>query len=173
MCGNHLSNLNWGCRLVLNGKKVLMRQDPWLSEDHDRIVLVEGEIDMIVYKDFEKHRGNIWEVKNDKLYLIAADRPFRTIGREPIHADWYSGILAIPRGECLVENEHLLLGIYADRETTTLVDIKDGMVTSTRVVNTLEYQDKEYSKWLHSRLSWKIWNALSTFFCKAKCFFLP
>ena len=145
-----------------------MRQDPWLPEDHDRIVLVEGEVDMISHKDLDKLRGNIWEVKNGKLFLIAADRPFRMISREPIHADWFSGILAIPSGECLVENEHLLLGIHADTEFTTLVDIENGMVTSIRLVDTLEYQDEEYLRRLHSKMIWKIWNVLMRLYRKGR-----
>lgn len=167
VCGNHVFSLWWGRRLLLNGEKVMMRNNPEFPKDHERIVLVEGEIPIVEALEFDlmyKPNDHIWEVRDDKFYLMACARPYRILGEGPIFADWFSGVLEIPEGEHLVRNEHYFLGINAERQNTTTVIIKHGNVLAIRKVDTLQYLDEQHFKWLHSKPWWKAWNLFTQVF---------
>lgn len=166
-CGNHLMSLPWGERLILNGEEVRMRNCPKIPEDHDRIVLVEGESSAIRWSLGSGLSGiHLWEVRDKKFYLMACGRPYRILGEGPVFANWYSGILEIPSGECLVNNEHLVRGIYAECQHTIIVHVNAGNVTSIQMMDTLQYHDKQYFDSLNEKLWWKAWQTIAKLFCR-------
>src|SRR4051812_9271097 len=48
-------------------------------------------------------RGYIgtWEIKDGRFFLVGLRGIYKLLGKEPIFADWFTGVLKIPRGEVL------------------------------------------------------------------------
>ncbi len=40
-----------------------------------------------------------WEIKNRRFYLVGLRGRLELVGGEPLFADWFTGVLRIPRGE--------------------------------------------------------------------------
>lgn len=83
-----------------------------------------------------------WEILNDRLYLIGLDATMMDgspVSLETVFpgfpdrvfAHWYSGELRVPRGELL---RHAHMGYSSTYEKTFILDIANGVVTGTRIV---------------------------------------
>ena len=83
-----------------------------------------------------------WEIVNDRLYLIGLEATMmdgspanlETVFPgfpDRVFAHWYSGELHVPRGKLL---RYVHMGYSSTYEKTFILDIANGVVTDTRIV---------------------------------------
>lgn len=112
---------------------------PPLPEDHPRLKLLDSEkveeSDFIVFSTacWRNYIGT-WEIKDGKFYLKGIRGIYRMIGDEPILADWYSGVLRIPKGKLL---KYIHMGFASVYEQELLIKIKNGIVVDKRLINNI------------------------------------
>jgi hypothetical protein len=80
------------------------------------------------------YRGYVgtWEIKDGRFFLVGIRGLYRLLGKEPILADWFTGVLRIPRGELLKYAHGDFLSVY---EGEVRVSIDRGVVVKTRVID--------------------------------------
>jgi tetratricopeptide (TPR) repeat protein len=128
-------------RLIYNGEDTSMACCPDLPRHHPRIVPADkGDLakderaaSMILYST-GCWRGYIgtWEIKEGRLYLIGTCGIYKVLGTGPIFADWFSGVLRIPRGGVLQYVHGDFLTVH---EREVRVTLEQGIVVNTRVVD--------------------------------------
>jgi hypothetical protein len=42
-----------------------------------------------------------WEVRDGQFFLVSIKGRVKLLGKEPLLADWFTGVLRVPRGEML------------------------------------------------------------------------
>ncbi|HXG23568.1 MAG TPA: hypothetical protein VNJ09_03355 [Chthonomonadales bacterium] len=73
-----------------------------------------------------------WEIKDGKFYLVDITGRYKLAAEAPIFADWFSGVLRIPRGKIL---HYVHMGFETVYEEDLLVTIEKGVVVETKVVD--------------------------------------
>lgn len=141
--------------LVLNGEQTSMAFCPPLPERHPRLAaLTDEEIEALRRHEHEKEsaagkelllaqldailgssacwRGyqGTWEIREEQLFLVGIEGRFKLIGDEPLLADWFSGVLRVPRGERLTY-VHMGFGSVYEEELHIRVEL--GHVTGSRI----------------------------------------
>jgi hypothetical protein len=125
--------------LILDGEKVTMVSCPPLPVGHPRIIMVApdeiagDDVSPVVFST-ACWRGYIgtWEIKDGKFYLVSLRGRYKLLGEEPVLADWFTGVLVIPRGELL---QYVHLGFESVYEQEMQVKIEKGVVIETRVID--------------------------------------
>jgi hypothetical protein len=123
--------------LLLNGEWTSMAFVPPLPEGHPRIGAASEEkqraASPIIFSTacWRQYRGT-WEIKDGRLSLIAIEGRFELTGEGPLFADWFSGVLRIPRGE-MIAYVHMGFGSVFEEELHIVVE--RGVVQSTRVLD--------------------------------------
>lgn len=74
-----------------------------------------------------------WEIKDGRFYLINIIGKYKIIDGSPIHADWFSGEVIVPRGDLLDFN--IALGFKLTYEQELHLTIEQGIVTQSRLVD--------------------------------------
>jgi len=64
------------------------------------------------------------------LFLASIEGRFKLIGTEPVLADWFTGVLRVPRGEMLA---YVDMGFGSVYEEELHIHVERGRVTGTRV----------------------------------------
>jgi hypothetical protein len=123
-------------RLILDGEATFMACCPPLPEGHPRIVELntpdaQGDLNLFSTACWRGYRGSR-EVKDGRLYPTGLGGKLRLQGTEPLFAEWFSGILWMPRGE-MIQYIHVGFGTVYEQEL--LVRIEDGVVTDSRLVD--------------------------------------
>lgn len=126
-------------RLVYEGEDTSMAICPPIPKKHPRILLRDkdeiksDEMDFILHTTacWRGYRGT-WEIKDRRFYLIGLHGRIRIVGDEPIFADWFSGVIRIPRGEAILY-VHMGFGTVYEKEIQ--VKIVEGIVKATRIVD--------------------------------------
>jgi hypothetical protein len=126
-------------RLIFDGLETSMAFCPPLPVGHPRLIELEpGEArhdasDSILFSTacWRGYQGT-WEIKDGKFYLVGLRGRFRLQGEEPLLADWFSGVLRIPRGELL---QYVHMGFGSVYEEEVHVKIERGQVIASRVIN--------------------------------------
>jgi hypothetical protein len=136
-------------RLIIDGVETSMAFCPPLPEGHARLVAVDfsasrdPQSSSILYSTacWRQYQGT-WEIKDARFYLRAVRGRFRLEGGEPLLADWFSGVLRIPRGRML---RYIHMGFGSVFEEELHVKIERGVVVSSRVLNNRgrEHDDPE------------------------------
>lgn len=134
--------------LILNGEETSMAFCPDLPEGHPRLLDrhaegLPGDDDDVDCYSTACWRGYIgtWEIKDGKFYLRRLQGRYRLRGEDPLFADWFSGVLRIPRGERLL---YVHMGFGSVYEEDVLVKIEKGAVVSTRVIDN---RGKTHDQW--------------------------
>ncbi len=125
--------------LILNGEATTMAFCPPLPECHPRIIdrdaagLPGTERDSSCYSTacWRQYIGT-WEIKDDKFYLTNLIGRLRLSGDEPLVADWFSGVLRIPRGKCL---QYVHMGFGSVYEEEVHIKIEKGVVVSSKIID--------------------------------------
>ncbi len=141
-------------KLLYEGEQVSMSFCPPLPEDNPRLIEVNpDEINHNNPKNFLIRstacwRGYIgsWEVKNGKFYLTGITGRYKITGETPIFAEWFSGVIRIPKGEQL-HYVHMGFGTVYEKEIH--VKIEKGVVTK---IKEIDNRGKKYDK---TELGWK------------------
>lgn len=77
----------------------------------------------------------VWEIREDKFYLVAVHGDPEFLPAQPILADWFTGVLRIPRGEVLAYRH---MGFASLHEEEIHIKIEKGIVTKRRVLSAKE-----------------------------------
>ncbi|MCL1875051.1 MAG: hypothetical protein FWF87_02175 [Synergistaceae bacterium] len=73
-----------------------------------------------------------WEIKDKRLFLTSIIGLFELSGEEPLFADWFSGVLRVPRGEVL---NYVHMGYETVYEETLLISVENGLVVDTNIID--------------------------------------
>jgi hypothetical protein len=87
-----------------------------------------------------------WELRNGRFYLREIRGKYELTGDEPLFADWFSGVLRIPRGQLL---QYVHMGFASVYEEELHIKIERGMVVKSRVIDN---RDKKWDRW---ELGWQ------------------
>lgn len=124
--------------LTIDGRNTSMAYCPPIPLDHPRIVERDpseppGEGGGSVYSTacWRGYQGS-WKIENGIMYLTALRGRLKLLGLEPIFADWFSGILRIPRGEIL---HYVHMGFESVYEEEEHIRIVQGIVVETRIID--------------------------------------
>ncbi len=124
-------------RLIIDGKETAMAFCPPLPYGHPRIVEVdeaEAARDAPFVFSTACWRGYVgtWEIKEGRFFLVGLRGKYRMLGTEPLLADWFTGILRIPKGKML---HYVHMGFGSVYEQELHIKIEDGMVVASRVID--------------------------------------
>jgi hypothetical protein len=126
-------------RLILDGEETSMACCPALPEGHPRIVEKDrrqGDDDpsdsMLGSTACWRGYQGTWQIKEGRFYLLGLQGRYRLTGREPLFADWFSGVLRIPQGELL---HYVHMGFASVYESEEHIAIERGIVTDTREID--------------------------------------
>ena len=159
-------------QIVYQGEQTSMAFCPPLPVGHPRLFEIDREEAMRDPDNFAvfstacwREYVGTWEVRDGRFYLAAVRGKYRLDGKDPILADWFSGVLRIPRGERLL---YVHMGFGSVYEQQVHVKVENGIVTGSRVVDN---RDKD---WNPGKLGWRkggerLRYATSTL--NSKCFF--
>ena len=117
-------------RLILDGVETSMAYCPPLPEGDPRIVETPEDF-MWITSCWRGYVGS-WEIKNNKFFLRNLTGCFRLDSDMPIFADWFTGVLRVPRGERLV---YIHMGFGSIYEEELHIKIVNGCVVKTRVLD--------------------------------------
>jgi hypothetical protein len=126
-------------KLIYNGEETSMAFCPPLPEGHPRVMEIDPH--SADYRDEDRilhstacWRGyqGAWQIRDERFYLTGLRGRFRLVGEEPLLADWFSGVLRIPRGELL---HYVHMGFGSVYEGEVHVKIEQGVVTATRTID--------------------------------------
>jgi len=125
--------------LIYQGEITVMTFCPELPEGHPRVAAVpedeldRREIDPIIFSTacWRQYIGT-WEIREGCLYLVNLRGRWKLQGSDPLFADWFSGVLRIPRGEML---EYVHMGFGSVFEQEVQVKVERGLVTAERTVD--------------------------------------
>jgi len=126
-------------RLIIDGAETSMAFCPPLPEGHARLVAVDPgaspdpKSSSILYSTacWRQYQGS-WEIKDGRFYLMEVRGRFRLHGSEPLLAEWFSGVLRIPRGRML---RYVHMGFGSVFEEELHIKIERGVVISSRVLD--------------------------------------
>jgi len=139
-------------RLILDERETSMAFCPPLPDQHPRIIEIDPDKTDLEDSDFilfstacwRNYQGT-WEIKDGKFYLVDLRGRFRLQGKEPLLADWFSGVLRIPRGEML---QYVHMGFGSVFEEEVHIKIEGGNVVASRVIdNRAKKQDELALTW--------------------------
>ncbi len=125
--------------LILDGETTSMAACPPLPMRHPRIyeagadeVLGEPD-DFFIFSTacWRRYQG-IWEIKDDQLYLVGLRGRFQLGEGEPILADWFSGVLCVPRGELL---EYVHMDFESVYEQELHIEIERGRAVNKTIID--------------------------------------
>ena len=71
-----------------------------------------------------------WEIRDGRFYLVGLRGRFQLRDGGPILADWFSGVLRIPKGKVL---RHVHMGFGTVFEQEVHIKIEKGVVVKTRI----------------------------------------
>jgi hypothetical protein len=126
--------------LVYEGERTSMAACPPLPASHPRIVALSPQ-ELRTRKDLPSvvgstacWRGYIgsWEIREGRLYLTGVVGRYEMLGDEPVFAEWFSGVLRVPRGGLL---QYVHMGYESVYERDLYLKIEGGAVVETWTVD--------------------------------------
>jgi len=130
-------------KLELEGEWVAMTFEPPLPRRHPLIWQRPEGPRRISTACWRRYVGR-WALREGQFLLVGfePDSAFELLSPEPLFADWFSGVLRIPRGEMLMYVHMGFGSVYAQE---LHIKIKDGVEVARRVRDNRERQlDKEH-----------------------------
>ena len=128
-------------KLILDGVETSIAFCPPLPYGHPRIIQADDGKAAIESTNCWRGYIGTWEIKDRKIFLIELKRNFKILGEEPIFADWFTGILRIPRGKKI---HHVHMGFGSIYEQELHIKIENGVVIKSRVVDN---RGKDVNHW--------------------------
>jgi hypothetical protein len=126
-------------RLIYDGDETSMAFCPPLPDNHLRITalsieeFLKGAATGFRFSTacYRLYVGT-WELKEGRFYLVGLEGRYKLEGGEPLLADWFTGVLVIPKGEII---HYVHSGFDSVFEQEIHVKINNGVVTETRTVD--------------------------------------
>jgi hypothetical protein len=139
--------------LILDAEKTSMAFCPPLPHGHPRLFepgpdeVVREPVEDFLYSTacWRGYQGT-WEIKDGRFYLVALRGRFQLRRGEPILADWFSGVLRVPRGERLL---YVHMGFGSVYEQEVHIKIENGRVMTTKVIDN---RGRKHDAW---EIGWK------------------
>jgi len=124
-------------RLIIDGEETSMAFCPPLPEGHPRVVEVPreragGTSPYLFSTACWRNYVGTWEIRDGRFYLVGIEGVYKLIGDEPLLADWFTGVLRVPRGEML---QYVHMGFGSVFEEELHIKIEEGIVTRSRVIS--------------------------------------
>ena len=125
--------------LLMDEERLMMAFCPPLPMEHPRILAADPRKN--VTRGLERivlstacWRGYVgtWSIEGGRLYLVKLEGRHRLDGAEPLIADWFTGVLRVPRGKTLVS---INMGFGSVRESELHIKVAAGMVVASRTVD--------------------------------------
>ena len=82
-----------------------------------------------------------WEIRDGRFYLVGLRGRLQLREGEPIFAEWFSGVLRVPKGEML---QYVHMGYGSVHEQEVHIKIENGVVLTTRVIDN---RGKKHDEW--------------------------
>src|SRR5262245_44052348 len=125
--------------LILDGEKTSMAFCPPNPSRHPRVYqprpqeTIRDEGDSILRSSacWRGYQGT-WEIKDVRFYLIGLRGQFQLRESGPVLAEWFSGMLRVPKGEML---EYVHAGFCSVYEQELHIKIEKGAVLTTYVID--------------------------------------
>ena len=123
--------------LIFDGEEMSMAFCPPLPNLHPSIIELKDEDlenDNIIIGSTACWRGYIgtWEIKNGWFYLTDITGRYKMADKNPILADWFSGVIRVPKGKLLQYIHADFASVY---EQDTYIKIEKGKVINSKVVD--------------------------------------
>lgn len=126
-------------KVILDGKVTSMAFCPPLPEGHPRIFepdpdeVAEDDRDSILASTacWRGYQGT-WEIRDGRFYLVDLRGCVRLREGDAILADWFSGVLRVPKGEML---QYVHMGFGSVYEQEVHIKIESGVVVASRVID--------------------------------------
>jgi hypothetical protein len=128
--------------LIFNGKESSMAFCPPIPETLDTVIklsddevekqIKNGEIDDDIFSTacWRDYIGT-WEIKDGKFYLKDIVGRYKKVSRDPLFAEWFSGVIRIPKGNIL-QGVHMGFGSVYENEIH--IKIENGIIVKQREV---------------------------------------
>ena len=121
--------------IIIDGEETSMAYCPEIPIGHPRVepCSIPKDAPNIIGStaNWRQYIGT-WKIEENKFYLAKIVGVFRVIGDEPIFAEWFTGVLRIPRGEML---EYVHMGFGSVYEEELHIKIEKGIVTKSRILD--------------------------------------
>ncbi len=133
-------------RLIIEGEETKLTFCPPLPYGHPRIVEVDDaeavRDDPFVFSTacWRRYIGT-WEIKAGRFFLVGLRGKYRMLGTEPLLADWFTGVLRIPRGKML---HYVHMGFASVYEQELHIKIENGVVVASQVIDN---RGKSFDEW--------------------------
>lgn len=120
---------------------------PPIPEDHPQIMELSNEqaqeqaTQGIVFSTacWRRYLGT-WMVQDGRFYLADIIGRYKLVGDQPVLANWFTGVLRIPKGELL---QYVHMGFGSVYEQEIHIKVEHGIVTAQRVIDN---RSKDFSK---------------------------
>ena len=120
-------------RLIFNGEETSMIFCPPLPERHPRIIkLDEDDVEGRFSTACRRKYIGTWEIKDNQFYLVDITGSYQVSDKNPIFADWFSGVIRIPKGDFL---EYIHIGFASVYEQEIHVKIENGKVIKSNIID--------------------------------------
>jgi hypothetical protein len=125
-------------QLILDGVHTSLAFCPPLPDQHPRVIEVSFEsmtpTDSEVVGSTSCWRGYVgtWEIRDDRFFLRGLVGRYRLTGREPLLADWFTGVIRVPLGTRLI---YVHMGFGSVYEQELHIRIVDGLVVARRTID--------------------------------------
>ena len=122
--------------LIYEGKETPIAFFPPLPKGHPRVIehTPQDEHEALTLSStacWRRYIG-IWEIKGGRLFLNGLVGWFRLLETKPLLADWFSGVIPVPKGKILQEAR---LGYDAIYEEEVHVTIERGVVVGSQIID--------------------------------------
>jgi hypothetical protein len=126
--------------LFIDGAKLSMAFCPPLPTSHPRILADDPEAvarrsskSSILFSTacWRGYRGT-WKIEDGRLFLTQLEGRYRLDGSEPLLADWFTGVLRVPRGDQL---HYVHMGFGSVFEMEIHIKIENGIVAASRTID--------------------------------------
>lgn len=137
--------------LILDGEETSIAFCPPLPLGHPRLIEADdaeaARDDPFVFSTacWRRYVGT-WEIKEGRFFLVSVRGKYRLLGPDPLFADWFTGVLRIPKGKML---HYVHMGFASVYEQEVHIKIENGVVVASRVIDN---RGKQVDTW---DLAWK------------------
>lgn len=135
-------------RLILDGEETSIAFCPPVPASHPRIFEpdpkeVGTDAGNLILRSTACWRGyqGTWEIRHGRFYLVDLRGRFRLRAGGPVFADWFSGVLRVPKGEIL---QYVHMGFGSVHEKEVHIKVESGVVVATRVIDN---RGKKHDEW--------------------------
>jgi hypothetical protein len=125
-------------QLLLDGRRESMAFCPPLPDGHARIMqttretMSDSDADVTNSSACWRRYVGTWEIRDDRLFLIGLVGRVRLVGREPLFADWFTGVLRVLLGTQLL---YVHMGFGSVYEEELHIRVEQGHIVARRTID--------------------------------------